>query len=145
MGLEVVNLYEDGAFTSAYSKEGSLGNPIWKFPPWDFDGIEGQIRERKIFLKNDGATVIRSVSGVADLKLTPIDVAAEGKETLLKLAFTEVGLDSAIAGQPILLPDLSPNESLTFWVRASIAAESAAQDIRDLRLKLSGWSFPVTG
>jgi len=141
--LAVINLYEDSQFSQAFSKDGDYTYPIWQYPPWLFDIDLGQTREKRVFLQNDGPTVLRTLEGVADFQVVPFDTAVEGKETLLKLALTESGLDSAIAGQRLLLPTLQPNESVSFWLRTSVALGAAAANITSLVLRISGMSFPV--
>lgn len=144
MSLAVVNLYEDSEFSQAYSKNGDYSYPLWKYPPWLFDVDLGQTRERAIHVRNDGPTVLRTIAGVADFQVIPYDTAVGGKELLLKLAFTELGLATAIAGQRLVLPNLQPNESTIFWVRATIALGATPEDVTSVVLRISGMSLPVT-
>lgn len=141
MSLAVINLYNDSTFSEAYSK-GDFSNPIWKYPPWNFDVKLGQTREKKLWLRNEGPTMVGTIEGKGVFKVTPFDTDGEGHENLIKLAFTEAGLSLAIAGASLNLPDLSSNNSLTFWVKATIEADFTPKDIKSIVLRFEGISIP---
>lgn len=140
MSLYVLNLYEDSALTIGYSKSGDWTYPIWQFPPWDFDAKLGQVREREVFLYNEGLTTIKTISGAATFKVYPYDTTENGYETMVKLALTELGLDGAIAGGELILPTLDSGESSSFWVRATVSADSTPEDITWVVLRVEGTS-----
>lgn len=143
MSVAVLNLYSDAAMTQAYSKAGAFTFPIWKYPPWAFNGRDGQTRFRKVYLRNDGPTIIGTISGVQTFQVAPVDTAAEGRQTYIKLALTEAGLAAAGAGDALSLADLTLGASTEFYVQVTTPASAEVEDIRDIVLRFSGCSIPT--
>jgi len=127
------NLFETGSCINVYSD----ANPIFAFPPNYFRGDLGDTKDLQLWIKNDGDLLLTSVS------ITPIDLVGSGQETWIKLATSQVGLDSAIAGAALDLPNLSVDEITSFWVRATVVIDTPEEYVR-LALKIDAlWAYYI--
>lgn len=128
----IINVYKDAYFLDAYSTDGDMSDPVYKYPPIDFDGNAGQSRDVQCWLRNDGDLIIR------DLILTSFDLVGSDEATWMKLALTQGGLAGATPGAPLSYgSDLNPVASFTFWVRMTVPAATAAQNKQDLCLRIT--------
>ena len=136
------NIYKTASYIDPYSKDGVMTDPIFKYPPNTFDGEDGESKDIELFLKNDGDTKLAS-SAEFNLTITPIDVVGSDESTWAKLATTQGGLDSAIAGYPLYPADLEPEDEYPFWLRITVPASTPEEDKQDLRLRIRANSIPV--
>lgn len=128
----IINVYKTSYYTDAYSKDGAMDDPVFKYPPIDFEGDAGQTRDIQLFLRNDGDLIIR------DLEVTPHDLDGSDESTWIKLATTQGGLGAAVAGDPLSYgSDLVPTDTYTFWERMTVPASTPAEDKQDLCLRIT--------
>ncbi len=128
----IVNVYKDAYFLDAYSKDQDMSDPVFMYPPIDFDGDVGQTRDVQCWFRNDGDLIIR------DLALTPYDLVDSDESTWMKLALTQGGLAGATPGAALEYgSDLDPAASFTFWERMTVPAATAAQNKLDLCLRIT--------
>lgn len=132
----ILNVYKTNYYLDAYSKDGNLSDPIFKYPTSDFAGTSGESKDIQLFLRNDGDYITRN------LVITPTDLSDSDESTWMKLATTQGGLDSAVAGAALSYEsDLNPNGTFVFWLRTTIPASTDAQRKVDLALRLTYDSF----
>lgn len=128
-----LNIYKTSELLDAYSKEGTFTDPISPYPDEKYNGVDGQTKDFKLYLKNDG------VSLVTDIEVTPVDNDAPTYEfTWISLATTLVGLESAYPGWQISLSDLAAGASQSFWMRIIVPAGISNQTKQDLALRVTG-------
>lgn len=137
----LANLYESVACLEAYSKDGAYTNPVWDNPPYDFDGAVGQSRDVNIFLRNDGTSVLKT-QGVDTLQIEAIDTESEGREEWFKFSSSESGLSYAVAGDPLTLSDMNPNDVDSIWARVTVPAGTDVGLYQEFSFRVSGYATP---
>jgi len=113
-----LNVYKTSNLVDAYSKDGAYTDPIFPSSSVRFDGVSGQTRDVKLFIRNDGAQTVIAIT------VTPKDSAVGGEEIWLKLANTLAGLDGAVGGAALDIPDLVIGATHTFWSRCAVPAST---------------------
>lgn len=128
----IINVYKTSYYLDAYSVDGDLSDPIFKYPPISFDGVGGQARDVQLFLRNDGDLIVR------DLLITPTDKVDSDESTWMKLATTQGGLDAATPGAALSYgSDINPNGTYIFWLRTTVPAATDPEDKTDLCLRIT--------
>jgi len=131
----IVNIYKTASCIDAYSHSGSFEDAIFAFPPDAFDGDVGEVIDHQVWIKNDGYPALKS-RPESDFFAQPIDKSGVDEADWIKLAATQAGLDAAIGGASIIIPDLDSGETYSFWIRATVPAGLTEEDKRDLRIKV---------
>jgi hypothetical protein len=127
-----LNVYKTNETLDAYSKNGAFTDPILDAQSYRFDGADGQTRDVPLFLKNDGTIEVQNIV------ITPIDNSGADESTWVKLAVTLVGLDTAIAGDPVISPNLDVGMTFAFWARITVPPSTTEELKQDISLKLEG-------
>ena len=137
-----INIYKESYCLNQYSSDGSFDDPIFEFPPTYFLGDTGQTRDLQTWVKNDGDyKFLTDVDTV--FQLIPFDIADSDEKSWLKLALTEGGLDSAVAGNPLNMPDMDPDDVVSVWIRLHVPGSTSEVDKRDLRIRVVGNILPI--
>ena len=85
-----------------------------------------------------------SAYNASGIEILPIDDAGTSETSWIKLATTQPGLASAVAGASLVLPDKTYTQSISFWRRCSVPAGTTVQNKTDLTLQVSATLFPVS-
>lgn len=133
----LINVYKDATYLDAYSKDGAQDDPVYKYPPISFDGDTGQVRDVQLFGKNDGTTDIK------DLTITPTDTDGADETGWMKLATSQAGLGTAIAGAALAIGNVLVGETFTFWERMTVPADQSPENKLDLTLRITGQGYPT--
>jgi len=134
----IANIYKSVDCIDAYSKDGTMLDPIFGYPDYRFDGDDGQTRDIELFLRNDGSTELRSAV------ISCIDLVVPSETSWMKLATLWADLDSATPGGDLSVSsDLAPGEIFSFWYRCTVPPGTSEQRKQDLALKIAGESWPV--
>lgn len=127
----LINVYKTSSYLDAYSQAQSQTDPVFNFPPIDWDGDAGQSRDVELFMRNDGTLVARSVI------ITPTDISGTDETGWVKLSTTQGGLAGATPGATLIPPDLNPNDTYIFWERITVPAATSVQRKIDLTLRIT--------
>ena len=90
---------------------------------------------------SDIAYAAYNASGI---EILPIDDAGTSETSWVKLATTQAGLTTAVAGASLVLPDKTYTQSISFWRRCTIPAGTTVQNKTDLKLQVTATLFPVS-
>lgn len=142
MAIGELNLYKTAYCLDAYSKDGSYDDPIFPFPPNYFRGDLGQARDIQVWLKNDGELLLKPLPD-QNSEVYPFDNAGTDESTWVKLATTQAGLTTAIAGAALQIPDLEPEDVFTFWIRVTVPSGWFEEWKQDVRIAASTFAHPV--
>lgn len=132
-----INAYKTSSYLDAYSKDGANDDPVFPYPPNDFDGDAGQSRDIELFIRNDGTTFLRNNT------IFPYDLGAGGKQLWVKLAATQVGLDSAPAGGAISFVDLDPGDTTSVWERMTVPPSTPLENVTDVTVRIQSQVYDV--
>lgn len=126
----IINAYKTSSYLDTYSKDGANDDPVFPYPPNDFDGDAGQSRDIELFIRNDGTTFLRNNT------IFPYDLGGEGRATWVKLASTQVGLDTATEGAAISFVDLDPGDTTSVWERMTVPASTTLGNVTDVTVRI---------
>ena len=125
-----LNVYKTSDLVDAYSKDGVYVDPIFSHLSVRFDGVDGQTRDAKLFMRNDGSETAIAIT------VTPRDLDVGGEEVWLKLADTLAGLDSAVGGAALGIPDLIIGAVHVFWIRCIVPESTPSELKQNLALRV---------
>jgi hypothetical protein len=88
---------------------------------------------------------IRVYSGYdfSGLTIQPIDTAGGDETGWYRLALSQMALDGAAPGAPLVLGAKLHDQTLSFWRRCTVPAGTPVQNKLDLKLRLSGTQRPI--
>lgn len=88
-------------------------------------------------------TKVYSGYNYSDLTLQPVDEVDSSEASWVKLSADQAGLDAAIEGAPLALPNKAHNTTLSFWRRIRVPAATPVQNKTDIKLRLTGTEAPI--
>jgi len=108
------------------------------------NGYSGESVDIEYYLSNTDAS-----KGYLDVTITPSDFIGENQANWVKLATTQGGLDSAVAGDPLNIGTINDvNTAHAFWVRltvppGSLPANAGNMNKYDITFILSGAEYII--
>jgi len=90
------------------------------------------------------ADIVYSSYNASGIEVVPIDDAGSSETSWVKLATTQAGLATAVAGASLVLPDKTYAQSISFWRRCTVPAGTTVQNKTDLKLQVTATLFPVS-
>lgn len=89
------------------------------------NGYGGDTVDVCFYLSNDNSAKIYT-----DITISPLDFVTPSEEAWVKLANSQEGLDSAVAGDSLTFPDIEDSDTLhELWVRLTVPAHYLGPDL----------------
>lgn len=124
-----ISIYKDASLVEVYSQSGSMTDPVYPGTSITWDGEVGQVRQIQLWARHDGTTTAGSVI------VEVADIDGSDESAWSKLALSEAGLSTAVAGASLSLGDMDPGDSVSFWLRIEVPSDTDAQNKTDLRIR----------
>ena len=122
-----ITLAEQESPSSTFSDSETFSDPLC----FTFDGIPGGSKTKQLLITNTHATEVLSAFN--------INLTQPSGDPYPNLTIENKKEESDLWAITSLTPadTLNPGESFSFWVRLSVAADSAVQNIKDLSFEIT--------